>query len=96
MRTAPRRARFTIKTELKSLRRAFKASRNRSIETNRAIIMPLSAIDSIFLYTHGFFNLYDIYRDRLLVIAKGTYQRLKARSGISPSPLNCENSLKSL
>ncbi len=56
--------------------------------------MPWSTTDSIFLQTHGFFNVYDSYRDRLLVIAKEIYQRLKARSGISPDPFIFETFLE--
>jgi hypothetical protein len=52
--------------------------------------MPLSATDSIFLQSHGFCNLYAKYRNRLLIIAKGIYQRMKNKSGISPDPLSCE------
>lgn len=52
--------------------------------------MPLTANDHVFLNSHGFLRLYHQYRDRLLDIARGTYQRMKKASGISPLPEDCE------
>jgi hypothetical protein len=52
--------------------------------------MPYSYVDHQFLQTHGFYDFYDKYRDRLVRIAGGTYARMKTRSGIGPFPIDCE------
>jgi hypothetical protein len=52
--------------------------------------MPLSAIDHVFLTSYGFVDAYPRYRGRLLALARGTYQRMKSRSGITPLPEDCE------
>jgi hypothetical protein len=59
-------------------------------ETELDAVMPYSFVDHQLLQTHGFLDLYDKYRDRLLTIASGTYERLKKRSGIPPPPDYCE------
>jgi hypothetical protein len=47
----------------------------------------------ICLYDHGYFKYFDQFKDRLLAIAKGMYQRLKARNQILilrlPAPSDC-------
>jgi hypothetical protein len=52
--------------------------------------MPFSAIDFATLSAHRFFNVYDVYRDRLLAHARYLYQRLKQGSIILPSITDCE------
>jgi hypothetical protein len=52
--------------------------------------MPFSAIDYATLSTHGFFNVYDNYRDRLVAHARDLYQRLERVTGIAPSISDCE------
>jgi hypothetical protein len=48
--------------------------------------MPLSAVDHIFLDSHGFITTYPKYQPRLVTIARGIYQRLNSISGIAPLP----------
>jgi len=47
--------------------------------------VPYSYIDDSFLRTHGFLDRYNIYRDRLIIIAKGTYEAIKKISWLAPN-----------
>ena len=46
--------------------------------------MPLSPGDRGFLISYGFVGLYNKYRDRLVTLAKGTFQYMRTKSGLMP------------
>lgn len=56
--------------------------------------MPFSAIDFSTLKTHGLLDLYDKYRDRLIIQARTLFQHLKQISAITPTITDCELELE--